>query len=68
MPLHAAVSRGHTAMAMALLDRGADIHARDRRGATPLRLANSNGHTSTAQALIARGASESMSVRSRAPA
>ena len=40
---------GHTATVALLLDRGADIHARDD---APLRLASENGHTSTVQILL----------------
>ena len=43
-------------MAKALIDAGADIHAKDGRGATPLHIAASNGHADMAKALIDAGA------------
>jgi hemoglobin len=54
--LHMAARRGNAAVAAALLDRGADIEARDRRGDTPLRRAVNCGQTEMVTLLLARGA------------
>jgi len=35
-PLHEAASEGHADMAAFLLERGADVNAKNRRGKTPL--------------------------------
>ena len=51
-PLHWAASEGHTEIAQALLDNGADIEARGSSGYTPLHWAAQNGQTEIAQALI----------------
>ena len=54
--LHLAARRGNAAVAAALLDCGADIEARDCRGATPLRRAVDCAQTGVAALLLARGA------------
>jgi uncharacterized protein len=41
-PLHLAVANGHTAVASALIQRGADASAKDNNGATPIDLAAGN--------------------------
>lgn len=55
-PLHMAARRGNVEIAAALLDYGADVEARDRKGDTPLRRAVNTGHTEVAALLLARGA------------
>jgi hypothetical protein len=54
-----AAERGQEAVVVALLDRGADIHAQDLDGNTALLLASERGHQRLVQMLIARGASTS---------
>lgn len=54
--LHMAARRGNGAVATALLDGGADIEAKDRRGDTPLRRAVNCGKTAVAELLLLRGA------------
>jgi ankyrin repeat protein len=54
--LHMAARRGNVAVAAALLDCGADIEARDRRGDTPLRRAVNCEQTAVAALLLTRGA------------
>jgi ankyrin repeat protein len=55
-PLVFAARRGIAPGAMALLDAGAAVDARDAGGNTALLLAASYGHTSIVEALLARGA------------
>jgi RNA polymerase sigma factor (sigma-70 family) len=55
-PLHWAVCGGHAALALALLDAGARLHAADAWGCTPLHLAADFGHEVLLDALLARGA------------
>ena len=43
-------------VAMALVDRGANIHARDDHGKTPLHYACDEGHMDVVMALVDRGA------------
>ncbi|MEZ5353506.1 MAG: ankyrin repeat domain-containing protein [Bryobacteraceae bacterium] len=52
-PLHMAARRGHVAIAEALLDCGAAIHARDARGDTPLQRALNCRRTEVAKLLTA---------------
>jgi hemoglobin len=54
--LHMAARRGNGAIAEALLECGAAIEARDRRGDTPLRRAVNCEQTEVAALLLARGA------------
>jgi hemoglobin len=54
--LHMAARRGTMAVAAALLDCGADIEARDRRGDTPLRRAVNCEQGAVAALLLGRGA------------
>ena len=57
-PLHdSGFAFGQTEIVIALIDRGADIHAKGNKdGQTPLHWAASQGQTETAVALIDRGA------------
>jgi ankyrin repeat protein len=54
-PLHVAASKGDTAAAEMLIDKGADVNAKDVIGSTPLTLATFNDHTDMAKLLIERG-------------
>jgi hypothetical protein len=66
--LHMAARRGNAAVAVTLLDRGADIEARDRRGDTPLRRAVKCGQVEVAALLLARGADRrAQDTRGRTP-
>lgn len=38
-PLHDAASNGHIALSRLLVERGADIHAKNKKGKTPLEVA-----------------------------
>jgi hemoglobin len=55
-PLHMAARRGNLAVAQALLDAGAALEARDKKGETPLRRAVNCGHPEFVSLLLARGA------------
>jgi truncated hemoglobin YjbI len=55
-PLHMAARRGHLEIARALLDCGALIEARDRKGDTPLQRAVNCRRSAVAQLLVKRGA------------
>ncbi|RCV27958.1 hypothetical protein SETIT_5G367100v2 [Setaria italica] len=55
-PLHLAVEGGHAEAVELLLDMGADVNARTRRGATPLQMAEAMGYEAIAQLLCDRGA------------
>lgn len=54
-PLHLAVERDHMAVAMFLLDHGADVHARADGGCMPLHLAARYASAATVEMLIDRG-------------
>ena len=56
MPLHDACRKGQVEVAMALIDKGADVNARDKYGNTSLHLALRKVHTEVAMALIDKGA------------
>jgi ankyrin repeat protein len=53
-PLHAAAAGKHAAIALLLLERGADPSIRDAGDATPLRIADENGLTDVADAIRRR--------------
>ena len=48
----------HLDVAEILLQKGADINARDNRGISPLQHATSSGHAEVIEFLIAKGAIE----------
>ncbi|KAL7907359.1 ankyrin [Trichoderma velutinum] len=54
-PLHLAVERDHMAVAMYLLDHGANVHARADGGCMPLHLAARYSSAATVEMLIERG-------------
>ena len=51
-PLHVAIERDHTKVALYLIKQGADINVRNNRGQTPLHVAIERGHTELALYLI----------------
>ena len=51
-----ALSRGHEAVARLMLERGAEVNSRDRRGGTPLHEAVRQGKIDLVRDLVARGA------------
>ena len=55
-PLHSACFNGNMEVAMALVDRGADVHARDVSQRTPLHCACISCNMEVAMALVDRGA------------
>jgi len=55
-PLHYAVITNHLEAAKMLLDKGADINARNRSGGTCLQLAAERGYIDIARFLLGRGA------------
>ena len=55
-PLHAAVAGGHVEVALQLIERGADVNARDAGGHTPFHIAAEGGYVPVVKALLARGA------------
>ncbi|WP_218130674.1 ankyrin repeat domain-containing protein [Sporomusa acidovorans] len=58
-PLHAAAAYGRTTIVRQLLDKGADINARDKEGQTPLMKAVGNNHADVVTILLQRGANSS---------
>jgi ankyrin repeat protein len=55
-PLHLASKNGHKQVVCFLLERGADVSAKESDGNTPLHLASQAGHVEVAHMLIERGA------------
>jgi hemoglobin len=55
-PLHMAARRGNIAVAQTLLNAGAALEARDKKGETPLRRAVNCGHPEFVSLLLAHGA------------
>ena len=55
-PLHMSARRGTTGIAVALLDAGAEIEAKDKKGETPLRRAVNCGQERMVCLLLSRGA------------
>ena len=55
-PLHFACRSGHTATAVALIERGASVNEKSQFGWTPLHWACGNGRSATAIALLENGA------------
>ncbi|GMT22656.1 hypothetical protein PFISCL1PPCAC_13953, partial [Pristionchus fissidentatus] len=65
-PLTLACSNGHVAMVELLVQRGANVHHRDKKGFTPLILAATGGHLSIVQTLLDNGANiETQSERTK---
>eukprot|EP00756_Hemistasia_phaeocysticola_P051878 Hpha_TRINITY_DN27050_c0_g1::TRINITY_DN27050_c0_g1_i1::g.33351::m.33351 len=54
--LHIAANEGHVNVAEILLERGADIEAKNTSEATPLYVATLQGHTEVARLLLSKGA------------
>ncbi|GMR47018.1 hypothetical protein PMAYCL1PPCAC_17213, partial [Pristionchus mayeri] len=55
-PLTLACSNGHTAMVELLVQRGANVHHKDKKGFTPLILAATGGHLCIVRILLDHGA------------
>ncbi len=55
-PLHIASNMGHTKIVVLLVQKGADLNAKDKYNITPLHGACYGGHTKTAKVLIQKGA------------
>lgn len=55
-PIHAAAAKGNLAVVEALLERGAEVNARQQKGFTPLHTAAANGDVALAKLLLAHGA------------
>ncbi|KAI0566278.1 Serine/threonine protein kinase [Gracilaria domingensis] len=51
-PLHIAAAEGHTSICTLLIERGADVNAKDRWGHTPLWDAKMNGHRNVQELLL----------------
>ncbi|MBQ7607277.1 MAG: ankyrin repeat domain-containing protein, partial [Desulfovibrionaceae bacterium] len=54
-PLHWAAGNGHTEVAKLLIDKGADLNAKDKGGIMPLHWAAAYGRTEVAKLLIDKG-------------
>jgi ankyrin repeat protein len=50
------VAGGHVDLSLMLIERGADVHAKDAGGHTPLHIAAEAGYLPIVQALLDRGA------------
>ncbi len=51
-PLHVACEKGHASVVRLLLERGADVNARDGKGRTALVLAGQQGHKDVVRLLV----------------
>jgi ankyrin repeat protein len=51
-----AAEKGHTKIVQLLLEKGADVNAKNKYGETALMYAAENGHTETVQLLLEKGA------------
>ena len=56
LPLHIALHRGHTELALLLIKHGVSLNQRDGHGHLPLQIAVKDGHTEVALSLIKHGA------------
>jgi ankyrin repeat protein len=66
--LHTTSRRGDVELAQVLLEHGAEIQARDRRGRTPILLASQSRHVELAQVLLEHGAeTEARDIDGRTP-
>jgi len=54
--LHHAAFKGQKEVAELLIDKGADVNAKDKNGGTPLHIASSRGQKEIAELLIASNA------------
>jgi hypothetical protein len=61
-PLHFAAMDGYTEVTKVLLDRGADLHAKDKNGNTPLHTAAEYWKTEVVNILLAHGACPPLSM------
>lgn len=59
--LHNAAAQGHMRMVLRLLERGAEVNARDWHGVTPLIAAAHSGHTAVVALLLQNGADVNVS-------
>jgi ankyrin repeat protein len=50
-PLHAAARTGQKKAVELLIDKGADLNAKNENGVTPLQMASQNGHRSIVELL-----------------
>jgi len=57
-PLHLAAEKGYVDVCQILLEAGADLHAKNRKGFTPLHLAAQNGHIEVCKLLLEAGANQ----------
>jgi ankyrin repeat protein len=55
-PLHAALRKGYSDIALFLLEEGADANSQDHRLQTPLHIASHEGYTEVIRSLMTRGA------------
>ena len=65
--LHSAATKGHAGTCALLLNRGAELDARDAFGYEPLHYAGQNGHADVCALLLGHGAMLGAAVRYGAP-